>query len=78
MCVYTHWLRWVFVAEYGLSPVAERGAALVVLRWLLLLLNAGSRGKAWALWCRALVSRSTCGILDQGFNPCPLHWQADS
>ena len=35
----------------------------------------------WAqyLWHTGLVAPVACGIfLDQGSNPCPLHWQADS
>ena len=60
------------------------------LQWLLLLQSTGSRHAGfstcgmWALECR-LSSCGTwaycaaCGIFpDQGSNPCPLHWQADS
>ena len=44
------------------------------LRWLLLLRSAGSVVVAHGLSCSA-----ACEIfLDQGSNPCPLHWQADS
>ena len=42
--------------------------------WLLLLQSTGSAVVAHGLGCSAV-----CGIfLDQGLNPCPLHWQADS
>ena len=73
------WLCWVLVSVRGLSPVvASRGhsssrcAGLSLLRPLVAehrLSNCGSR-----------PSRSAaCGIFpDQGSNPCPLHWQADS
>ena len=77
------WLRWVFVAAHRLSLVAVNAGysslrcAGFSLLWLLLL---------WALGAQASVvvahgpSCSTaCGIFpDQGSNPCPLHWQADS
>ena len=40
---------------------------------------AGSRAQAQQLWCMGLSFSVACGIfLDQGLNPCPLHWQEDS
>ena len=83
------WLRWVFVAARGLSLVAVSGGYSLLrcvgfLWWLLLL---------WALGARASVvvvhrlsscgARPSCSVaceifLDQGLNPCPLHWQAVS
>ena len=79
------WLCWVFVAARRLSLVAVSGAALCSGE------RASHCGgfsccRAWALGLRASVvvarglSCSTaCGIfLDQGSNPCPLHWQVDS
>ena len=64
------------------------------LRWLLLLRSTGSRCTGfsscgvWAqqLWlavsvvvAHRLSCSVACGIfLDQGSNPCPLHWQVDS
>ena len=35
--------------------------------------------QAQLLWLTGPVAHAACGILpDQGSNPCPLHWQADS
>ena len=79
------WLCWVFVSVRGLSLVAASGghsssrcAGLSVSRPLLL----------WSMGCRRTGSgivahgpsrSAACGIFpDQGSNPCPLHWQADS
>ena len=79
------WLCWVFVSMRGLSPAAASGghsssrcAGLSLSRPLLLQSTgsrrAGSVGVAHGPSCSAAR-----GILpDQGSNPCPLHWQADS
>ena len=62
------------------------------LRWPLLLQSMGSRhagfsscgARALGTWASVVVAHglsysAACGILpDQGSNPCPLHWQADS
>ena len=69
-----------------MQPAAVRGLSLVVARVAVVgfpLQPAAGRG----LWgplapvvavCR-LSSPMACGIFpDQGLNPCPLHWQADS
>ena len=64
------------------------------LQWLLLLQSMGSRGKGFngcstgltscSTWASVVVAHGfscsvACGIFpDQGSNPCPLHWQADS
>ena len=57
------------------------------LQWLLLLKSmVSSAPRLQQLWlvgstvvARKLSCRSACGIFpDQGSNPCPLHWQADS
>ena len=87
------WLCWVFIAVHRLSLVAASGGysslqcAGFSLRWLLLLRSTGSRRAGFsscgsrasvvvALW---LSCSATCGLFpDQGSNPCPLHWQADS
>ena len=38
-----------------------------------------SSRRAWALKVHRLSCPMACGILpDQGWNPCPLHWQVDS
>ena len=85
------WLCWVFVSVRGLSLVAASGghpssrcARLSPLRPLPLR-STGSRRAGSVMWLTSVIvahgpSRSAaCGIFpDQGSNPCPLHWQADS
>ena len=74
------WLCWVFVSVRGLSAVVASGGHSssrctgLSLSRPLLLRSTGSVIVAHG------PSRSTaCGIFpDQGSNPCPLHWQADS
>ena len=79
------WLCWVFLSVQGLSLVAASGghsssrcAGLSLSRPLLLRSTGSSR--TGSVVVAHGPSRSTaCGILpDQGSNPCPLHWQADS
>ena len=73
------WPRWVFVAARRLFLVVASGATLRCGVW-------ASHCGAWALGARASVVVAhgfscsvACGIFpDQGLNPCPLHWQADS
>ena len=49
------------------------------LQWLLLLRSMGSRHRGSLVVAHALSYPEACGILlDQGSNPCPLYWQADS
>ena len=74
------WLCWVFASVRGLSLVAaSRGhsssqCAGLSLSRPLLLQSAGSVIVAHGPSCSA-----ACGIFpDQGSNPCPLYWQADS
>ena len=74
------WLCWVFVSVRGLSLVAASGShsssrcAGLSLSRPLLLRSSGSVGVVHGSSCSA-----ACGIFpDQGSNPCPLHWQADS
>ena len=86
-CIYIFfifWLCWVFVSVRGLSlVVASRGhsssrCAGLSLWWPLLLRSTGSR-RAGSVVVVHGPSCSACGIFpDQGSNPCPLHWQADS
>ena len=79
------WLCWVFVSVWGLSLVAASGghsssrcAGLSSLRPLLLR-STGSRRAGSAIVVHGPSCSTACGILpDQGSNPCPLHWQADS
>ena len=62
----------------------EQGLPLVAARWhrtevasLVAELRPDSTGSVAAT--HGLSYSTTCGIfLDQGWNPCPLHWQADS
>ena len=79
------WLCWVFVSVQGLSLVAASGghsslqcAGLSPSRPLLLR-STGSRRAGSAIVAHGPSRSAACGILpDQGSNPCPLHWQADS
>ena len=79
------WLCWVFVSVRGLSLAAVSGghsssrcAGLSPSRPLLLR-STGSR-RAGSVVVAHGPSRSAAGGIfpDQGLNPCPLHWQADS
>ena len=47
--------------------------------WSLLLRSTGSRCAGSAIVAHGPSCSAACGIFpDQGSNPCPLHWQADS
>ena len=80
------WLLWVFTATHRLSlVVASRGYSLAVVCGLLI--EAPSLTGEHGLWSTLALAgvepgRSSCvacGVfLDQGLNPCSLHWQADS
>ena len=78
------WLCWVFVSVRGLSPVAASGghsssrcAGLSLSRPLLW--STGSRRAGSVVVAHGPSCSAACGIFpDQGLNPCPLHWQADS
>ena len=79
------WLCWVFVSVRGLSLVAASGGhsssrcAGLSLSWPLLLRSTGSRRAGSAIVAHGPSCSVACGILpDQGLNPRPLHWQADS
>ena len=79
------WLCWVFVSERGPSPVVASGghsssrcAGLSPSRPLLLR-STGSRRAGSVIVAHGPSCSAACGILpDQGPNPCPLQWQADS
>ena len=79
------WLRWVFVSVRGLSLVAvsaghssSRCVGLSLSRPLLLR-STGSRRAGSVVVAHGPSCSAACGIIpDQGSNPCPLHWQADS
>ena len=80
------WLCWVFVATSGLSPVTVKGAPRQLQCVWASQCGGSSCGRAWALERTGSVTaahRLSCSMaqgifLDQGSNPCPLHWQADS
>ena len=69
----------------GLSLVAASGrhsssrCAGLSLSRPLLLRSTGSRRASSVIVAHGPSCSAACGILaDQGSNPCPLHWQADS
>ena len=69
------WSPWVFVAVCRLSVVVSAGRGSVVHcgTW------ASCRAQKTRSWRTGLGCSVACGIfLDQGLNPCCLHWQADS
>ena len=79
------WLCWVFVSVRGLCPVAASGGhsssrcAGLSLSRPLLLRSTGSRRAGSVIVAHGPSCSAACGIFpDQGPNPCPLHWQADS
>ena len=79
------WLCWVFVSVRGLSPVVASGSRSssqctgLSLSRPLLLRSTGSRRAGSVVVAHGPSRSAACGILpDQGSNPCPLHWQADS
>ena len=78
-------LCWVFVSVQGLPLVAASGGhsssrcAGLSLSRPLLLRSTGSRRAGSVIVAHGLSCSAACGIFpDQGSNPCPLHWQADS
>ena len=76
------WLCWVFMPLHSLSlVVVRRGYSLL---WdsvflLLLFLWTTDSGPSSSVVVMNRLSCSVAGgiFLDQGLNPCPLHWQAD-
>ena len=79
------WLCWVFVSVRGLSlVVASVGHSSsrctgLSLSQPLLLRSTGSRHTGSVIVAHGPCCSTACGIFpDQGSNPCPLHWQADS
>ena len=79
------WLCWVFISLRGLSLIVASGdhsssrcVGLSPSRPLLLR-STGSRHAGSAVVAHGPSCSVACGIFpDQGSNPCPLHWQADS
>ena len=83
--IYLFRLCWVFVSVRGLSLVAASGGhsssrcAGLSLSRPLLLRSTGSRRAGSVIVAHGPIHSAACGIFpDQGSNPCPLHWQADS
>ena len=87
------WLLWVFVAAHRLSPSLQRSvAALGCGAWALtavafLVVECGFGGTPASVVATLGLSSAGSGVvgqavrgifLDQGLNPCPLSWQADS
>ena len=79
------WLCWVFVSVWGLSLVVASGdhsssrCAGLSLSRPLLSRSTGSRHAGSAIVAHRPSRSAARGIFpDQGSNPCPLHWQADS
>ena len=73
-----------FCARAFSSCCGKRGhsssrCAGLSLSWPLPLRSTGSRRAGSVVVAHGLSCSAACGILpDQGSNPCPLHWQADS
>ena len=83
--IYYFWLCSVFVSVRGLSPVAASGGhsssrcASLSLSRPLPLWSTGSRRAGSVIVAHGPSCSAACWIFpDQGSNPCPLHWQADS
>ena len=83
--IYLFLLCWVFVSVRGLSLVAASGShsssrcAGLSLSRPLLLWSTGSRRAGLVVVAHGPSCSTACGIFpDQGSNPYPLHWQADS
>ena len=83
--IYLFWLCWVFVSVRGLSLVAASGGhsslwcAGLSLSQPLPLRGTGSRRAGSVVLAHGPSCSAACEILpDQGSNPCPLLWQADS
>ena len=79
------WLCWVFISVRGLSLVVASGGhsssrcAGLSLSRPLLLRSTGSRHVGSVVVVHGPSCSAACGTFpDQGSNPCPLHWQADS
>ena len=79
------WLCWVFVSVRGLSLVTASGGhsssrcAGLSLSRPLPLQGTGSRRAGSVAVAHGPSCSAACGIFpDQGSNPCPLHWQAES
>ena len=79
------WLCCVFVSVRGLSSsCSKQGPLFIAVRGLSLsrplpLRGTGSRRAGSVIVAHRPSCSAACGIFpDQGLNPCPLNWQADS
>ena len=79
------WVCWVFVSVRGLSLVGASGGHSssrctgLSLSRPLPLRSTGSRRAGSVVVAHGPICSAARGIFpDQGSNPCPLHWQADS
>ena len=71
-------LRLRFCAR-AFSSCGKRGPFFIAVCGPLLLQSTGSRPTGSVIVAHGPSCSTACGILpDQGSNPCPLHWQADS
>ena len=80
LCFY-FWLHWVFAAAHGLPLVVAGGgySPIAVHRLLLVMDSCSTARRLEHLGSVVVAHRLICptayGIfLDQGLNPCPLHW----
>ena len=70
---------WAFSSCSNRGSTLHRGARASSLSRPLLLWSTGSRRAGSAVVAHGPSCSAACGIFpDQGSNPCPLHWQADS
>ena len=82
--IYLFLVHWVLVAARGLSLVVESGGYSCCRAWALgtrasVVVARGLQNVGSVVVVQGLSCSAACGIFpDQGSNPCPLHWQADS
>ena len=70
------WAFFLVAVSGGYSSLPCAGLSL---RWPLSSWSTGSRCAGSVVVAHGLSCSAACGIfLNQGSNPCPLHWQADS
>ena len=76
-------LHWVFVAALRLSLVVASGdySPVAMLGLLISVASLFVEHRLYGVWASVVAAlrlscSMTCGIfLDQGWNPCPLHWR---
>ena len=70
---------WAFSLVVASGGHSSSWCAGLSLSWPLLLRSTGSRRAGSVIVAHGPSCSAACGIFpDQGTNPCPLHWQADS